>query len=83
MPTKSGEDNYVAVIQAPAPLGHGNRDGRNINHFHHKDFRNAIRLLSSFHGRLGPGSAASHRATALAFIARSISAYMWVVSILT
>ena len=31
MPTERRDDNYVAAIQAPAPLGHGNRDGRNIS----------------------------------------------------
>ena len=36
--------------------------------------RKAISPLFSFHGRTGPGSAASHSAIAFAFISRSISA---------
>jgi hypothetical protein len=40
---------------------------------HHRDFRKAIRSLSSFHGRRGRCWPTSHRATALAFRVRSIS----------
>ena len=47
---------------------------RNITSFDYSAPRNAISPLFSFHGRTGPGSAASHSAIALAFISRSISA---------
>ena len=47
---------------------------RNISFCVHIAFRNAISPLFSFHGRSGPGSAASQSAIAFAFISRSISA---------
>ena len=47
---------------------------RNITSFDHSAPRNAMSPLFVFHGRPGPGSEASHSATALAFVSRSISA---------
>ena len=47
---------------------------RNITCFNHSAPRKAISPLFSFHGRSGPGSAASQSAIALAFVSRSISA---------
>ena len=47
---------------------------RNIISVDHNAPRKAISPLFSFHGRTGPGSAASHSAIAFAFISRSISA---------
>ena len=47
---------------------------RNITSFNHSAPRKAMSPLFSFHGRSGPGSAASQSASALAFISRSISA---------
>ena len=53
----------------------GNPAGlRNIISFIHMAFRKAISPLSSFNRRCVPGSDASQRASALAFISRSISA---------
>ena len=47
---------------------------RNIISVDYNAPRKAISPLFSFHGRTGPGSAASHSAIAFAFISRSISA---------
>ncbi len=48
--------------------------GRNIIFCSQSESRKAISPLSSFQGRPGPSSAASHSAIALAFVSRSISA---------
>ena len=50
------------------------RNSRNIRFCIQRVLRKAISPLSSFHGWVGPGSAASHSAIALAFVSRSISA---------
>ena len=47
---------------------------RNITSFNHSAPRKAMSPLFCFHGRSGPGSAASQSASAFAFISRSISA---------
>ena len=65
---------YVAE-RSHRPATHGNPpSGRNIIYCSQSASRKAISPLSSFQGRSGPSSAASHSAIALAFVSRSISA---------
>ena len=65
---------YVAE-SLERPVGHEKSlYQRNIISFNQSVPRKAISPLLCFHGRAGPGSAASHSAIAFAFISRSISA---------
>ena len=50
------------VIPACIAKRRRSRKHRNISFSRHNDFRKAIRPFSSFHGRSGPGSAASQSA---------------------
>ncbi|MCY4589249.1 MAG: glutathione S-transferase [Alphaproteobacteria bacterium] len=65
---------YVSVNPLPRSQQGIAPRSRNIFRNAHMALRKAMRPLSSFHGRCGPASAASQRASALAFISRSISA---------
>ena len=71
---KCGGQTYVAVTSVHGATCRTNQNHRNITALSHNEFRKAITPLSFFHGRLGPGSAASQSASALAFISKSISA---------
>ena len=66
--------DYVAEVPIVRDARAFSGNLRNIIFRGQMEFRNAITPLSSFHGRPGPASAASHNAIALAFISRSISA---------